>query len=99
MLLKLLRYSLNDLLSIDVGRFARDGEVRQRHLGLAAQVEPRHLERRPQVGPEKGRDIGNADLGPLAARGMGKSRRRVVLVGVGRGFAQLGLFRGIGHLL
>ena len=83
----------------DVGRLARDGEVHQRHLGLAAQVEPRHLKRRPQIGPEKGRNIGNADLGPLARAWDGKEQRRVVLVRVGRGFAQLGLFRGIGHLL
>ena len=83
----------------DVGRLARDGEVHQRHLGLAAQVEPRHLKRRPQIGPEEGWDIGNADLGPLVCAWDGKEQRRVVLVGVVRGFAQLGLFGSIGHLL
>ena len=59
---------------------------------VATLVQPRQLERRPQVGPEEGRRAGDADLGPLARARDGEQQRGVVLVYIGGGLAELGLF-------
>lgn len=63
------------------------------HLRVTAQVQPRQLERHPQVGPKKGCRARNADFGPLARARNGKQQRGVVLIDIRRCFAQLRLFR------
>ncbi len=74
---------------------ARHGDVRQRHLRLALGVEPAQLERGPQIGAEKRHAAGEADLAPLGLARQRVQQRGVVLVDIGRGLAELGVFGGV----
>ena len=70
--------------------------MHERHLRLAAQVEPGQLECRPQVGAEEGHLAAlNADFFALGRAGQGEQQRGGVLVDVGGAFAQLGLFGSV----
>ena len=78
-----------------IRRFAGNREMHQGYLGLAAQVQPRQLIGRPQVSAKK-RGVGaSANFFALGQAGQREQQRRVVLVNIGRGLAQLGLFRSI----
>jgi len=81
----------------DVGAFAGHGDMGDGHLGLAAQIEPRQLEGGPQVGPEEGRVTVDADLLALAKAWDREQQIGLVLVDVGRGLAELGLFGCVVH--
>ena len=78
-----------------IGRFAGDGEVHQCHLRLAAQIEPGQLESRPQVCAKERWVAACADFLTLGQAGNGKEQGGVVLIDIGRAFAQLRLFRSI----
>ena len=52
-IVKTVQIELEGLALNDVVALAGHHEMRQRHLGLAARVEPAQLERRPQVGTKK----------------------------------------------
>ena len=80
----------------EIGGLAGNREMHERHLRLAAQVEPGQLEGRPQVGAEEGHlSALNADFFALGRAGQGEQQRGGVLVDVGGAFAQLGLFGSI----
>src|SRR6218665_67805 len=80
---KAVEVELEGLALHDPGRLAGHGDMGQRHLRLAALIEPGQLERRPQVGPEKGRRAADAKRGPLVRARYRKQQRGVVLVGTG----------------
>jgi hypothetical protein len=73
----------------DVGALTGNGEMRQSHLGLAAQIKPTQLKRRPHIGTKKwGWRMGfKSKFFPFGCAGDGEQQGCVVAVGVGRGFA------------
>jgi hypothetical protein len=71
----------------DVVAFAGHREVRQRHLRLAAQIEPAELVGRPHIGAQKRRRAHNPQLGAFAGARYRKQQRGIVLVNIGGGLA------------
>jgi len=90
-----LKYSLSDLLSADFPAVAVNDQAGQGHLRLAFEVQPAKLEGRPQVGAQKRQGAADADLVALGLSRQRVQQLRVVLVGIGRAFAKLGVFRGV----
>ncbi len=74
----------------DVRALARHRHMRQRHLRLAARVQPREFVGRPHIRPHKRRLPGQAQLRPLGRARQRLQQAGVITVRVVRGLAQQG---------
>jgi hypothetical protein len=81
----------------DVGRIGRRRDGRDRHLRLAAHVQPRQFVGIPDVDAEEGQGAGQAEFVALLLARDGKQQLRCVFGLVGRSLAERRLIRGIGH--
>ena len=83
---QLQRFTFND-----VSAFCGHRDVRNGHLRLALQIEPRELKRSPQICTKENRRTYNAQLFALDSTGNWKQQGRIVLIDIGAVFAQLRL--------